>query len=612
MERKLMKRTGKWIAVCVLVGLVQTACVQKEKVRYDDIFDTVADVGQYRLPMMNRTPKLCWEIAVEGNNLADYLLAASITGLTSRAIEQGKTDVGVWIACNVDRYIPYQKERASLEARGCRFLEKTAPLRLALETFEPVGETNVTLKGLFDGYILTDLVKNPESGSVAVTAAHVYNGLIVDKQYRSQFEKAGYKMLYDASEKNVRDAWKEFGDRCAKTGMVIMPNNTWELRDVAIMNGWFFMNLYPKPHDATSGEYWDLYGTVCQTLESHNLIYGWEEGKYNERAINEMASRNAQASAVNDWFYNACLTGADYKNRQEQTLARVLDPKTIDYNKNKRLVSFFLTDGDNNQWMMSSFTEHWYDLPESAASKVAFGIAATTMPQMAPAAFRHILERQPENSTLLEVQGGGVYYCDTYADARDRQRDLREKVRLTSAFMRQHRIRMVGLMANHEVGSPESMEAYRMFAEENDQLIGILAFQYTPYAAGAGDIYWVTNHQGYDIPVVTIKYSLWNEPYLREREGTPHYIARCLDNDRNNPEFNVVCIHAWSRFSDQGRDCDDLAETKNGVIIGPGVARLLENHLNDSYETVSLEELVWQIRMRHRPEQTRKYLNNLL
>ena len=601
----------KWIVAFLIFGMIQVACIQKNKQRYGDIYDPIEDVGQYKLPALNFTPKLCWEITIEGNDLRDYLLAVSITGLTARALEKRKTDVCVWITCTADRSIAYQKEYASLKARGCRFLGKIDPSRLATETFEPVDETNITLKGLFDGYILTDLAKNPESGSVAVTAAHIYNGLIVDKQNRLFFEKAGYKMLYDASEKNVRDSWNEFGDRCKKTGLVIMPNNTWELRDLAIMNSWFYMNLYPRPRDATNGDYWDLYATVCQTLESHNLIHGWESGKYDERKINEMASSNAQASAVNDWFYNACLTSSDYKNRQEQVLARVLDPKTINYNKNKRFISFFLTDGDNIQWMMNSFIERYYDLSESAASKVAFGIAATTLPQMAPAAFRYILERQPENCTLLEVQGGGVYYSDTYAKARDRQSNLREKVRLTSAYMRQHRIQIVGLMANSKVNSPEAIEAYQMFADENDQLIAILAYQYTPYAAGAGDIYWVTNKQGYDIPVITIKYSLWNEPYLRKREGTPRYIARCLDNDQNNPEFNLICIHPWSRFSKQSKDCDDLAETKNGTIYGPAVARLLENHLDDSYETVSFEELIWQIRMKHRPEQTRKFFETL-
>ena len=600
------------LILCGLLGMVQGSCTQKEKVRYADIYDPIADVGQYKLPALSRTPKFCREVAVDVNSLKDCILAASITGLTARALEQGKTDVGVWMACNADRAVAYRKERTWQEAHGCRFLPEVSPLQLATETFAPVEGSDVTLKHLFDGYILTDLKKNPESASVAVTASHVYNGLIVDKQDRALFEKAGYKLLYDASEKTVRDAWNEFNNRCEKTGLVIMPNNTWELRDVAIQNGWFFMNLYPQPHDATNGEYWDLYETVCQTLDSHHLIYGWEAGRHNEREINEMASRNAQASAVNDWFYNACLTSADYRNRQEPVLARVLDPKTIDYSKNKRLVSFFMTDGDNNQWMMGGFIERWYDLPESAASKVAFGIATTTLPQMAPAAFKYLIERQPENSTLLEVQGGGVYYSDTYANNRNRAEDLREKARLTSAYMRQHRIRMVGLMANRKAGSPEAMEAYRIFAEENDQLIGVLAYQYTPYAAGAGDIYWVTNKNGYDIPVVTIKYSLWNEPYIREREGTPRYIARRLDKDRNNPEFNLICIHAWSRFSDQGKDCDDLAETKDATTGGPGIARLLENHLDDSYETVSLEELIWQIRMKHRPEQTKFFLESLL
>ncbi|MDR3194056.1 MAG: hypothetical protein LBT76_02025 [Tannerella sp.] len=597
--------------LCSLPALL-LACTQEKKVAYADLYDPVTDAGQYMLPALNRTPKCCWDLVVEGSNLKDYLLATSLTGLTARALQQGKTDVAIWMVHPIDSRIAYREERASLESRGCRFLDKASPLQLATESFEPVDGIPVTLKNLFDGYILTDLQTNPESGAVAVTASHVYNGLIVDRQDRALFEKAGYKLLYDASGKNVRDAWNEFHDRCEKTGLVIMPNDTWQLRDIAIQNGWFFMNMYPVPHDAGQGEYWDLYETVCRTLQSHHLIYGWEAGKHSEREINETASRNAQASAVNDWFYNACLTGADYRNRQEPVLARTLDPKTVDYSKNKRLVSFFLTDGDNNQWMMGGFIEDWYDLPESAASKVAFGIAATTLPQMAPAAFKYILEHQPENCTLLEVQGGGVYYSDTYANERDRQKDLREKVRLTSAYMRQHRIKMVGLMANYEVGSPEAMEAYRLFAEENDQLEGILAYQYTPYAAGAGDIFWVTNKKGYDIPVITIKYSLWNEPHLREREGTPKYIAGCLDRDRNNPEFNLVCIHAWSQFADLGKDCDELAETKDGSIRGPGVAGLLEQHLDDSYEVVSLEELIWQIRMKHRPEQTKRYLNGLL
>ena len=166
-------------------------------------------------------------------------------------------------------------------------------------------------------------------------------------------------------------------------------------------------------------------------------------------------------------------------------------------------------------------------------------------------------------------------------------------------------------MAKESVSSERSKEAYKAFIEANDQLEGVIAFQYTPYAGGKGDIFWFTNKNGYDIPVITIKYSLWNELVNREREGTPMYISNCLDKDQNNPDFNLVCIHAWSYFSDKGKVCDELAETQKPNIMGSGIAALLTNHLDDSYEVVSLEELIWQVRMRFRSEQTEKYLRTL-
>lgn len=97
-----------------------------------------------------------------------------------------------------------------------------------------------------------------------------------------------------------------------------------------------------------------------------------------------------------------------------------------------------------------------------------------------------------------------------------------------------------------------------------------------------------------------------------ETSHTEVFIANCLDKDQNNPDFNLVCIHAWSHFSDQENDCDELAETKDGNIMGSGIASLLSNHLDDSYEIVSLQELIWQVRMKFYPEQTKKYLKTIL
>ncbi|MDR1981541.1 MAG: hypothetical protein LBQ39_07985, partial [Tannerellaceae bacterium] len=171
---------------CVIVIATITACSGQKKIHYDDLYDPIADVGQYKIPAIDRTPKLCWEITpgIDRANLKEAFLAASITGLTARALQQNKTDVGVWIEQGMDSRVAYQKERASLESRGCRFFAKATPRQLATETFEAVDGIDVTLKTLFDGYILTDLRNNPESGTVAVTASHIYNGIIVDREDR--------------------------------------------------------------------------------------------------------------------------------------------------------------------------------------------------------------------------------------------------------------------------------------------------------------------------------------------------------------------------------------------------------------------------------------------
>ena len=600
--------------VFILICLITSSCARK--IKYEDLYDPIQNVGQFQLPSLNTTPKYCWFLTVDPvsprSALKEQILAASISGLTARAIQAGKTNVGIWIKNSRDENVAYQIELKSLKNRGCHFLGGVSPLEIATKQMPLVEGHNVSVKQLFDGYILMDMDHNPESGSVAVTASHVYNGVIVDKEFKDLFDKAGYKMLYDASEKKVNDAWTEFKDKCATNGLVIMPNNTWELRDVAIQNSWFYMNLYAKPHKSDQGDYWNLYQEICRSLDDYTWIYGWEAGSHDERDINGVASENSLSTAINDWFPNYCLINADYKNRQKSVLAKVLNPKAINYKKKKRLVSYFMSDGDNNQWMMGGFIEHWYDVPYSSTNKVAFGINTTAMPQMAPAAYEYILKHQPEGSTLVEVQGGCVFYCDTYACNRNRKQNLRVRAKMTAAHMRQHRIKVLGLMSKDYVGSEKAKEAYQTFIDENNELIGVVALQYTPYAGGGGDIYWFKNKDGYDIPVITIKYSLWNEPVNREREGTPKYIANCLDRDQNNPDFNLICIHAWSHFSDQGKDCDELAETKKGEIMGSNIATLLSNHLDESYEVVSLEELIWQLRMKFYPKQTKEYLNSLL
>src|SRR5690606_5669418 len=105
--------------------------------------------------------------------------------------------------------------------------------------------------------------------------------------------------------------------------------------------------------------------------------------------------------------------------------------------------------------------------------------------------------------------------------------------------MRRHRIQVLGLMAR-DVKSPNAMAGYQAFIDANDQLNGIIVLQYAPYAGGGGEIFWLTNRRGFDIPVVTVRYTLWNfGAKNHEREGTPAYIAQQLKQQAHN-RFSVI------------------------------------------------------------------------
>ena len=143
-----------------------------------------------------------------------------------------------------------------------------------------------------------------------------------------------------------------------------------------------------------------------------------------------------------------------------------------------------------------------------------------------------------------------------------------------------------------DVKSDAAKEAFQAYADANDQLEGIIALQYSPYAGGEGEVFWVTNKAGYDIPVITTKYSIWDR--VHEREGLPEVIASKLKAGAQEESFSAVCVHAWSHFRG---------------IKGAGAAKMCADLLDERFRVVNMQELVWRLRMSQRPEQTQEYLN---
>lgn len=575
----------------LLLGLRLSASEVCQPSDYRNCGDSLSDQEQFYLPEMKTKPKMyhtCTGVISIGNRnsitetkategLQYHLLCQSLAGLANRAVEEGRSETAIWLHDHGGKE-SYRLAKQALADMGIYEQDVKDGITLACDNYA------------ISGYVLTDVRNNPESNIVASVASHVYNAIIVDVRDQARFEHAGYALKYDATRKTTLDAWHEFKDRCSNDALVIMPVQTGELREFAIKNNLFVLNLNKEHGTPKAGQNTLLLEEVLAWLKPNAPVYGWEQGVSEDQFVARV-SKSGHPMIPCDWSYNHSLTSLLYSERPNPAVARTIDPARIDYRKKRNYVSFFLSDGDNIQWMMQDFSSRYYDVPAAAEVKMSYGLPVSTLTMMAPDQLNHLLRLQHPQCSVIEMLGGGYYYIDTYSRNHNRPANLEVAARRLAAHMRRHKVGLLGVMAM-DVNSAATREACQAYVDANDRLEGIILLQYSPYAGGAGQVFWVTNKAGYDIPVITARYTLWDR--IHEREGSPLFIAERLKGGAEAESFSAVCVHAWSRFE--------------GGACGADAARQCAEALDERFEVVNMQELVWRLRMSRQPEQTVRYL----
>lgn len=79
-------------------------------------------------------------------------------------------------------------------------------------------------------------------------------------------------------------------------------------------------------------------------------------------------------------------------------------------------------------------------------------------------------------------------------------------------------------------------------------------------------------------------------------QGSPAEIAARMKALNAGLSHDLVCVHAWSDFSGKK---------------GAAAALQCISAAGDSYKAVSVQELIWRIRMKERKEQTLRYLKTI-
>lgn len=600
----------------------------------EEIIIPPAVITENWLPYISKRPACYWDITgilynAEKNRidftetskgLQNYLLAHSLMGLTLRAVQDSKMNVGIWMGNQSHPEIGgYLQSRIALSDLGITNLGEISAFDLATKPQPTFNGSDVSLHDKFKKYVLID-VKRPESTIVATTASHVYDALIVDVRDKEKFDQAGFTMAYDARNKSTADAWKEFKNQCSNAALVLIPVQTGELREFAIANKLFTININKVYNNSSAGNNLSLFREVLTWLAPNAPVYGWDQG-IDEYLIAEYISRYGNHAVPYDWCYNTSMTSLQYPDRQTYQRAKTINPKALDYSINKKFVSFYLSDGDNMQWMMGDFDRWWYSHPKADQVKMTYGIGVGNLAMISPAQMAFIFSKQTQNMSIFDR--GSYYFIDVYGSSSNRAEELKQMAEFQAKQMKQSGVKILGLVSLRDADSSESMVAFQAMIEANDELEGILMIQYSPYADGKGRTWWFKNSKGWDIPVICTKYSIWNcGTSNHEFEGTPAYIASKLKAETGDDAlFSSICVHAWSKFYDVGptlnmteenvQNQNDIAWNDPSIVFSAGAAELTINHLGDDYMAVNSQELIWRVRMNHNPEQTQQILNSM-
>ncbi|MGV8093534.1 MAG: hypothetical protein AB2L24_16870 [Mangrovibacterium sp.] len=526
----------------------------------------------------------------EPSNAADMNLAQSLSGLAAQALNDGMNAEGVWI----DSRSHYYKEyfQSLIERTGVR---KGGNWRLwpLVEHFKKAG--------IVKGYILYDLSKADNTVNLATVYASILKGILIDVSQQKTADDAGLELLFDMT------AIREVTDEEFNKVKGQLNNNLITIINPQVSNN----RDYAIAHKSMVYYGVDsLLEHILEWVKPISPVIGWNSGP--ESGHIEPCTRWGLLNTASDWCQNLPMMSLESKYPADDLYQYDrIDPGSIDWNKHGNYHSFVMSDGDNMQWTFGGFLDSpdYWNNPFNKELKMSFTTCGVNLSMAGKDVLRKMVTSQQTAGNVVEY-GGGYYYPDLFASARgDREELLREFAGIVNEHMKKRNLTVFGFICK-DVFCEEAKTAYKIFAEELETLTGMIAVQYFPYNGGYGDIIWTENKEGLKIPVVTATNMVWADAKMKN-SGNPRMVANDINNQsKSGDAMGWTVVHAWSHFSKDEQGCirDDskkqIKDSVRGVTPLAWGARYI-----DQTELIPIEELLWRIRMKYEPEQTKNYLS---
>ncbi|MFO1093905.1 MAG: GxGYxYP family putative glycoside hydrolase [Planctomycetaceae bacterium] len=539
--------------------------------------------------------------------LAYDMLVQSVAGLAAKAVNEQRGEELVWV----------ETGNADLQRWFDDLVGKTPAMQHTSlrDPWELVE--HFRRRGLIQGFILYRLDRSAGevneyregmdcSVNIATSLAGLLNGVLIDESLADEARRRGLQQLIDVREQTQAWCFETYKHRFNKRMLCAQDPRKPHVRDFAIAH--HALTMYGP---AVNEE-------VMRFLEPLSPVVGWNGG--DEFQTTRLSTIHGHIQTATDWCMNLPVLMAGAQNRKFETPA-AFDPHSIDWSDRRSAVSFVCSDGDNVQWLQGSFfgnSSYWAN-PDRGRIPFGWSGCFAHLCQFCPSAIDYAWESRKPNDSWIEW-GGGYYYPDLFALERpQRWESLTEHAHSTWQLMQRTGTLIIGFNV-WRPASPDALRAYQTFAQQTEGLLAMFVFQYAPYEGGAGQVFWVKDRAGVDVPVVTARYSIWEHVNRRPRAGTParvaHEIAATVAAATEAaPRYDWVIDHAWSHFRPSPNDDDDaenLTSPDQEGQRGYSPVMWCAQRLPDTIRVVRPEELAWRIRMQHDPGVTRALIDRNL
>lgn len=499
-------------------------------------------------------------------------LTASLAGLAAQAVNEGTFTEMVW------------EDVDSPEAYSAHYIDVVNALAIETvheaEVFDLLSE--YVEAGIVNGYVLYRTDKSPgrqysrrEGIDLSVNVATVYAGVLgavlVSEEIEDEVKNLGLKCLKDCRDISPEECFESLRGKLNNGGVAFIDPQTHNCRDYAIA------------HKLMVGyDVGPLSEKICEWVAPLSPVIGWNCP--DEFSHTAMISRYGLFNTATDRCENMTLMAAA-SSRMTPLRISEKGPQDIDFSADGPFHSFLLSDGDNMQWSEGNFltSESFYASPRKGEFGVNWTSCTVNLSVMAVPAWNAIVSGKPDCNSIVEF-GGGYYYPDLFAVSRpDRAELLAEFARGTGERMNELGVSLICFICS-DSRSEAAMEAFRIFAQEIKGLTGIVVLDYYPYENG-GEIRWVQDSEGNDIPVAGAAYSIWDtDDANRPNAGSPSKVAGLINAADDSSALSFTIVHVWSEF---------------GGESGVDASYMAANLFDERVKTVSLNELFWRIRMKN-------------